>query len=155
MLHSAPSDSLKLSSRLHEKQVFVQSLLINFINNSCWKRHKKSGNSPTNSLKKSAKLSSKFSIKFQCFWRSFWYHFGTVLGPFLGSFGCQNQLWMHLGSILGAPWSILKAFWEIFGRILDTLMLNQSFDAISDRIWMLKRIQNSVCLHLCSCKFIF
>ena len=40
---------------------------------------------------------------------------------------------MHLGSILGAPWSILAAFWEHFGSILDTSIFNQSFDAILDR----------------------
>ncbi len=47
-LHSAPSYSLKLSSRLHEKQVFVQSLLINFINKLCWKQHKTNRNSIKN-----------------------------------------------------------------------------------------------------------
>ena len=40
VLHTRPSDSWKLSCRLHEKQVFVKSLLRNFIKNWCWKRPK-------------------------------------------------------------------------------------------------------------------
>ena len=90
-LHSAPSDSLKLSFRQYEKQVFLQFLLINFIKNSCWKLHKTN----TNSSRTSAKLRSKFSIDFQCFWISFWCHLDAVLVPFWGSFGCQNDLQKH------------------------------------------------------------
>jgi len=65
-----------------------------------------------------------------------WEHLGSTLGSFWYSFGCQNEVWMHLGTILEAPWSILTSFWEHFGTILDTSTFNQSVDAILDRFWI-------------------
>ena len=111
VLRPRPSDSLKLSSRLHEKQVFVKSLLRNFIKNSCW-----NGINYQEFINKFIKTVSKIEFEIQhrismlsvLILIPFWNHFGTVLGAkisFGGILGASWKPWGHIGTTLRQFWS--------------------------------------------------
>jgi len=64
-----------------------------------------------------------------------WQHLGNIFAQFWVHFGC-------LGSILGAPWDHLGRILEHFGSILHTWEHLGRSDAIWDRFWVPKRLQN-------------
>ena len=136
VLRPRPSDSLKLSSRLHEKQVFVKSLLRNFIKNSCW-----NGINYQESINKFIKTVSKIEFEIQhrismlsvLILIPFWNRFGTVLDAkisFGGILGASWKPWEHLGSTSGQSWGMLgmrggivAASWQHLGTILGAFWM--------------------------------